>query len=269
MISIRTQTHGPVKAFRFVRKVAGRFPAVPVHSYLVDGLLIDTAMPRAEPHLAALWKSEPIKQAILTHYHEDHSGNAAWLQRERKIPVYGSPLTVELVAKGAPVFFYQRFAFGRPKPANLLPIEQVIETNQYRFELLPTPGHSEDHLVLYEPTEGWLFSGDLFVAERVRLFKRGENIWQQMESLEKVLQKDFEWVFCAHYPPLRDGRAALERKLDFFRSFTQEALHYQRKGYGYAQIVKAMGLRERWVWRLFSGGDVSLRNFMQSVLGKM
>ncbi len=269
MIQLQQAHHGPVQSFRFERSLLNRFAMVPVHSYVVDGLLVDTNMPHARPYLPACWDGLGLQQAILTHYHEDHSGNAAWVQDRYQLPVYASPDTVAKVGAGVNILFYQRLAFGQPDRAVLLPRENVLETSQYRFELIPTPGHTADHICLYEASQGWLFSGDLFVGEKVRLFKKGENVWQQIASLETVLQREIQSLFCAHSPRWEQGDVALERKLDFMRTFTQSVLYYHQKGLPYGQILREMQLRERWGWRLLTGGDVSLRNMMDSVFEDM
>lgn len=43
-------------------------------------------------------------------------------------------------------------------------IPDRLYTDRYRFAVLHTPGHSNDHICLLEPDEGWLFSGDLFLS---------------------------------------------------------------------------------------------------------
>jgi glyoxylase-like metal-dependent hydrolase (beta-lactamase superfamily II) len=52
--------------------------------------------------------------------------------------------------------------------------------------VLYTPGHSLDHLCLYEPRQGWLFSGDLFVGGRDRALRSGCDIWQIIASLKAI-----------------------------------------------------------------------------------
>jgi glyoxylase-like metal-dependent hydrolase (beta-lactamase superfamily II) len=50
--------------------------------------------------------------------------------------------------------------------------------------VIPTPGHSEDHICLFEPNEGWLFSGDLFISERVKYMREDENVYSLLDSLK-------------------------------------------------------------------------------------
>ena len=61
---------------------------------------------------------------------------------------------------------------------------------------------------------GWLFTGDLFLAERLRYLREDEDLEQTIASLRTAVALPLERVFCAHRGPLRDGPAALRRRLD-------------------------------------------------------
>jgi ribonuclease J len=50
----------------------------------------------------ALEKPEALRAVFLTHGHEDHIGALPYLLQRRRVPVYGSPLTIALVAEKLP-----------------------------------------------------------------------------------------------------------------------------------------------------------------------
>jgi glyoxylase-like metal-dependent hydrolase (beta-lactamase superfamily II) len=270
MIAVKTFQQGPVQAFRFQRVLAHkRLPLIPVHNYFLDGLMIDTNMARARPFLADLWDPLPLRQVMLTHYHEDHSGNAHWIQDRYQVPLYGGLQTLDRVAQGVPVKPYQRFLFGRPEKASLLPIAGELETEHYRIRIIPSPGHSSDHVCLYVAEEGWLFSGDLFLGERLRTFKKEEVFSQQLQSLATLLQLDFTWLFCAHNPRFSCGKEALQRRYDNLLNGAEMTKDLAQKGLSVRQIRKQLRLRENWFYRLLSQGDVSMRNMIESIVQTM
>ena len=45
-------------------------------------------------------------------------------------------------------------------------------------KVIHTPGHCSNHLCLYEPNKGWLFTGDLFVGGKDRALRAGNDIFK-------------------------------------------------------------------------------------------
>ena len=80
--------------------------------------------------------------------------------------------------------------------------------------MLETPGHSPDHVCFYDRSRGFLFTGDLFLGERQRYLRDDEDLEQIIGSLRAATSLPLQRVFCAHRGPLRDGPAALRRRLD-------------------------------------------------------
>ena len=60
---------------------------------------------------------------------------------------------------------YRRLAWGRRPRLEAGALGPGLRTRELRFDVLETPGHSPDHVCLWEPERGWLFTGDLFLAE--------------------------------------------------------------------------------------------------------
>src|SRR5438093_1444303 len=56
-----------------------RTAALDVSVYLVRGVLVDSGFPRARAAIARLLDETKIAGAMLTHWHEDHAGNAELL----------------------------------------------------------------------------------------------------------------------------------------------------------------------------------------------
>src|SRR5207247_1893328 len=78
-------------------------------------------------------------------------------------------------------------AGGARPPAPAAPLGEGVETPRFRFRVIHTPGHATDHVALFEPERGWLFSGDLYLAPRLRYLRADEDVYAMMNSLRRVL----------------------------------------------------------------------------------
>ena len=259
----RVDAVGPVTAGRGIVQTLG--VRLRVWIYAVDGLLIDTGPRTLGPYFRAWLDQLPaLTQVVLTHLHEDHSGMAAYIARERRVPIYC--LKPEGLAGGRPVRLplYRRVFWGTPEPFVAQPLGAVVETERFLFHVLHTPGHAPDHVVLHEPRQGWLFSGDLFLGTRIAPIMRDESLPVLMESLRRVLALPFDSVFCAHAGPVPDGRAALERKLAMLAEVQGRVRELAQRGWTVRQVTRHLFPKEppiTW-WSL---GEYSMANVVRSL----
>ncbi len=263
--------HGPVTGYQFAHSPTRFVKPFPVWCYKLGNTLIDTAQRHCQPDVLAAFASQPIEQIVLTHFHEDHSGNAAALARQHHCPVLTGNLTARRIATSFRLLPYEQFWFGAIdacSPASgvvVNPLPADIIVGDYRLKPIFTPGHSDDHHVFLEPREGWLFAGDFYVGN-LKIFRRGENIYQMIVSTRAVLQHDFDTVFCGHNPVLRQGKAAVERKLHYLETIVERVLAGHRRGLGGQALLRAAGLREQWGVKFFTQNDVGADYIVQSVL---
>ncbi|MFP4445776.1 MAG: MBL fold metallo-hydrolase, partial [Desulfosudaceae bacterium] len=166
----RSKRFGPLEAWEAGFGPLGP-PLMTVHLYLVDGILIDTGQRHMGREIVGALTGKTINRILLTHHHEDHSGNAGRLHRERGVPVLAHPLAAEKLKQANPVRPYQKYIWGRAEPVAVSPLPAVIETGRLRLRPVHTPGHSKDHTVFLEETRGWLFSGDLYLGDRIKYFR--------------------------------------------------------------------------------------------------
>ncbi|MEM9982555.1 MAG: MBL fold metallo-hydrolase, partial [Bacteroidota bacterium] len=192
----------------------------------------------------------------------------AALQAQHQPTIYAHPFTQQKVQQGFHVLPYERFLFGKIKPtrAAIQPFPAAIETDRYTLTPIATPGHSSDHHVFLEKQQGWLFSGDLYVGVKIKYFRKGEDIGQQIASLEKVLQYDFDVLFCGHTPQRKGAKDCLSAKLHYFQDFYGTVLSYWQKGYPPRQIMRQMKRKEVYWLKLLTFNDVSLQHMMTSVI---
>ena len=57
-----------------------------VYVFCVDGVLIDTGAQSIEKEFWPFFNDLEIDQVVVTHYHEDHTGCAAFLQQKYQVP---------------------------------------------------------------------------------------------------------------------------------------------------------------------------------------
>ena len=244
-------------------------PKLTVNLFVIDGLLIDTGPSRMHQEVRHELKARPINQIFVTHHHEDHTGNVAKLAEQFNCPAYSSALCAEMMKAPPTISFAQHIIWGnRPAYHQLQAVDHLV-TGHHEFQLIDIPGHAPDMVALYEPNKGWLFSADLYVHHYISYFLVSESVTRQITSLEKVLQLDFETVFCSHVPPFKDGREKLTKKLNFLRSFQEQVIEQATKGYSPRKIMKVLDLKERWDIRILSHGMLSKLNMVRSVLRDM
>ncbi|MCK4316124.1 MAG: MBL fold metallo-hydrolase, partial [Anaerolineae bacterium] len=170
---LKITTYGDATRFDLGRTLAGR-GRYWTTAYLVDGLLVDTGCAFSAPELVEALAETHLTGIVNTHTHEDHIGANGPLQRRYDgLEIRAHPLALPVLAdpRGQqPLHLYRRVMWGWPEPSRAQSVSdgEVIGTERHRFQVIYTPGHSPDHICLYEPDQGWLFTGDLFVGGRDR-----------------------------------------------------------------------------------------------------
>lgn len=213
--------------------------------YRIGATAIDAGPPNQWPVVRRFLAERAIERVLITHHHEDHSGNGARLGRDLGAAVYLPPAGVDAVERGFPLRMYQRVIWGVPDrfTPRAVPAEMAIDGG-LSLRALPAPGHSPDMTCYLEPNRGWLFTGDLYIASRPRFLRADERIGQQIESLRRILDVEFETLFCAHRGVVPDGPAALRAKLGYLVSLRDEARELHQAGRPVSEITRRLLGRE-------------------------
>jgi len=241
-------------------------PLMMVYCYLFDNIMVDTGQSHMEKEVVEIARENGVKRIFLTHHHEDHSGNAAAIHRSLGAKVAGHHLSIEKLKSSYPILPYQRYVWGETRPINMIPLPEEIETELGKMEHLHTPGHSKDHTLFFLPERGVLFSGDLYLGDRIKFFRSDEDMGAQIDSLKKVRALDFDTLLCSHNPRLKNGRLHICSKLEFLETLYGDIIDLWKKGFPEKHIFRVLRLQESYFTKYFSFGNVSMVNGVRSAV---
>ena len=215
-----------------------RNPLGKTFSYLLTDsrTLIDTGVPTDHAYRALErqleehgLKPQDIERVILTHLHNDHIGLAEAFQKhgaelvastvaaEKQTRVQDEyrklyELTVEetrLFGGAEYLNFLARFVYAFRDVPRPLRIDRTLEDGEtldlsgYRLHVIWTPGHAQEHIVLHDPVNRLLFSGDHVlpkITSHVALhsYDQRDPLAEYLDSLDKVRDLDVETVLPGH-----------------------------------------------------------------------
>ncbi|MGD8909143.1 MAG: MBL fold metallo-hydrolase [Chromatiales bacterium] len=241
-------------------------PLMAVIFYHIDDLLIDTGPYCARKVIKNYIEQQNIGSALLTHYHEDHAGNARFLL-SKGVTVLGHEKTATKLKNKIRLKPYEHILFGKLEPAKIDLLPNVVSTKHYDLVPVHTPGHSIDHTVYHEPNRGWLFSGDLFLGQKIKYWRKDEDMHSTLQSLDHVLKLDFDSLFCGHNPKLKNPKRYLESKkqhlLDLVDKVNQLSAHGLNKNEILNELIKG---KEKRIAKWLTLGDASYKNMIEAAM---
>ena len=272
---------GPLQAIRCWREVFGQ-ERLSVYAYAVDGVMVDSGLASLGEPVLAFARAQGVERAVITHYHEDHSGNAARLIREG-FPVESTRQTSEILASGFPIKLYEHLFWGPAPAARPAVLGDQVQFGRHTARVIPAPGHCTDQVCFYVPSEGWLFSGDAFIHERVRIFREDEDFTQTLATLDRLCALDFDHLFCAHRPRIpgatagatgaaggSDGKAALIKKRAWLLEIQGAVLQAHGEGRPVREIQailqQKLSIGTDREMRRVTAGDATTSNMIRAIL---
>jgi len=248
-----------------ISRFAG-LPLFKVYAFFVDGLLIDTGFTHGRDSFMKLLDTLHPEIIVNTHHHEDHTGNNFWVTKKYGLlPLAHSKTSSYLQAPSQWMPFYRRVVWGCPQPSKTGPVDSEIRSSQFRFLVIPTPGHTDDHICLYEPNEGWLFSGDLFISEQVRYLREDEDIYLTIDSLKKIAALQPKRMFCSFSGIIDRPKEAIHQKMDYLEDLKKGIEKGLQQGLAPHEIRrKLLGGGDR--FRFVTGGQISKQNLINAFL---
>ncbi len=261
----KTYDFNRIKGFKLGSSLFGP-PMMTAYCYVFGNIMIDTGFFHVQKETLEIAKNNNIKRIFLTHHHEDHSGNAAVIKKAVNADVYGHPLTIQKMSAPFKILYYQKYVWGKATPLTMKPVPNNIETGMGAMIPVHTPGHSKDHTVYFIKDAGVLFSGDLYLGDKIKFFRADENMGTQISSLKRVLKLDFKTLLCAHHPKLEHGKKHMENKLRFLEDLYGSIVELWKKGYREKQIFASLKLKEELFIKYFCFGNVSMINGVKSAV---
>lgn len=254
-----------VTCLKMSRTLFGK-PLRVASAFIVDGLAIESGPAYFKRQMHIHYHNNPPEQAIFTHPHEDHAGNIDLLNQLGIIP-FVHEVGIPYLASPPVIPYYRRFVWGKPGAGQSQAAGTSVETDKHIFRVLHAPGHSPDHLCLYEEKEGWLFTGDLFVGEKIIYLYKAEDLTAMKKTLKVLSELDFSTLFCSHRGPLKKGPEALARKLRHIETMQEKATDLQEEGFSVPQITRKLLGKEDYMY-VISGGEFSKTAFVKALISR-
>ena len=211
--------------------------------YRLGETVIDTGPSNQWRHVKQFLSAQPVEQLLLTHHHEDHSGNAHRISMTHGVLPRAPKLAQEKLASGYKTPYLQKLIWGSlvPVKTQTLKAEESLADGS---KIIPvhTPGHAKDLTCFFLPEQGYFFSGDLFIAKRLKL--------------------DFDTLFCPHGGIINNGKAALEEKLNNILGLCDQAQALSKKGLAIDEITHQLLGPEDMVAKL-TGGNFCKANLIR------
>jgi glyoxylase-like metal-dependent hydrolase (beta-lactamase superfamily II)/predicted DCC family thiol-disulfide oxidoreductase YuxK len=169
---------------------------------LYDGIAIDPGSPKMRRSLARhLRQVKPkITKVVATHAHEEHVGNLNWLAERTGASVYVSEMTARFMTPFKKLPWVRATIIGQPpnlkQPYHLL--GETIGTESDYLQVIPTPGHCDDHIALYDPKEKVLLAGDAFMGSYFATPNPDVDSRKWLLSLERLMELDIDILVEGH-----------------------------------------------------------------------
>jgi glyoxylase-like metal-dependent hydrolase (beta-lactamase superfamily II) len=257
---LRVERHGDVTRIELTSP-RSRLVGYSVSAYVSDGVLVDTGFPAVRADVARLLVELRPRGVVVTHEHEDHAGNVE-LVAGRGLPLAASTATIAAVREVGAIGFYRRFTWGTMPALH----STVLPFDPAPLALLPAPGHSADHHVVWDAERETLFGGDLFLGVKVRIAHHGEDPRLLARSVRMAADLRPRRLFDAHRGLVEHPAAALRAKADWLDETIGRIDRRIAEGWSDRAIRQDVLGREE-PTGYFSLGEYSRLTFVKAVRG--
>lgn len=238
----------------------GRTLGYEVNAYLLHGVLIDCGFPGVGAELTEAMRTMVPRGVVVTHWHEDHAGNAQELAA-LGIPVRMHPRCEATLRARPAIRAYRRIVWGRSAQLTA----PLVDFDPAPLELVEAPGHTEDHLIVWDAERRIVASGDLFLGIKVRVAHLHESPRALLHSLRAVVALEPRMLLDAHRGVVENPTAVLLAKIGWMEETIGAVRTLAAMGCGEREIQDRVLGREAFVgWVSF--GEYSKQSLVRAIL---
>ena len=199
-----------------------------------------------------------IEGVLLTHGHPDHIGAAAECRRR-----YGAPLLAhELTAAALPSLQFD----GHLRHGQELELGESPDGRPgWRLIVHHVPGHEPGHLAFEESRYGaWIVGDVISTLSSILIDPKDGHLQTYLRSLRYLESRVAGVLYPGHGPPVRDGRGAVRKALEYRRKREDQLLELLAGGMGDpADLMAALypnvdAQTRRWAERSLESGLIKL-----------
>ncbi len=240
-----------------------------VSAYTLGGLLVDTGFNHARGSVLAELDGHRFSAICCTHNHEDHTGNCAELAAIHGCPVYIRHHRLRYGEGVRRLKPYRAWWWGSPGRFDAEEMPEEITDGSRTLRALPAPGHSMNHVALWEEATGTVFTGDLFISPGASAVMTQENPYDLVDSLRRVAAVEPKLMLTGHNLAVQDPTPRLRTKADRVEAAAARAVELHRSGMPERAIVRELfangRLKDRWL-ELMTQGEFSRVNFVRAAV---
>ncbi len=203
----------------------GKYPYS--HSLLIEDYLIDTGI--SSRLLRKLKRQFPIKNVLLSHWHEDHTSGNRLLSNANFFIHSKDKFLIENVDKfyeyygisNSPAeeefeWLWESFKLDNTKIEKALTDNEIIKVgSDYELKVIHTPGHTAGHCSFLELNSKIAFLADIDLTNFVFYAGIDSNLIDFEESLDKLIDLDIEMATTGHRGIIEGGKEIKEELIKY------------------------------------------------------
>ncbi|XP_071963042.1 endoribonuclease LACTB2-like [Antedon mediterranea] len=174
-------------------------------------ILVDTGEEKKPEYISNLKKvlmesGSTLQEILITHWHHDHTGGIVDVIRELQLDTDN----VKVSKFPRNPILEEKIDDERIK-YNYLKDGDVVKTEGATLKAVYTPGHTDDHMVLFLEEENAVLTGDCILGEGTTVF---EDLFTYMQSLEKLMGFSPTILYPGHGPIVNEAMVKIQKYID-------------------------------------------------------